>query len=195
MLQSTTRETILKAAEVRFGHYGFSKTTMAEIARDCHMSAANIYRHFDGKNDILAVLAARLFKNQEESLTKILASPASNNAERIHTFFQEALQITWQYATAQPRMKEMVDFICRERFDLVQAQSDTKNRFIASIFTDGVLSGEFNIEDIDSTTRAFKEATVMFHTPIFMDMYSFDELSISCHRILDLLLGSITKAK
>ncbi|MDH3693378.1 MAG: TetR/AcrR family transcriptional regulator, partial [Gammaproteobacteria bacterium] len=33
------RERILEAANVRFQQYGYNKTTMAEIAGDCKMSA------------------------------------------------------------------------------------------------------------------------------------------------------------
>ncbi|MGO6907884.1 helix-turn-helix domain-containing protein, partial [Rhizobium ruizarguesonis] len=37
---------ILDAAERLFRHYGYSKTTVADIARDLGMSPANIYRFF-----------------------------------------------------------------------------------------------------------------------------------------------------
>ncbi len=45
----TPREKIMEAAMARFSYYGFGKTTMAEIAKDCGMSAANIYRFFENK--------------------------------------------------------------------------------------------------------------------------------------------------
>ncbi|HBJ91246.1 MAG TPA: TetR/AcrR family transcriptional regulator, partial [Hyphomonadaceae bacterium] len=47
-----TREQILRAAMTRILHYGYAKTTMAEIAKDCDMSAGNIYRFFKSKLDI-----------------------------------------------------------------------------------------------------------------------------------------------
>ena len=43
---------ILAAAYARFQRFGFGKTTMAEIAGDCGMSAANLYRYFENKEDI-----------------------------------------------------------------------------------------------------------------------------------------------
>lgn len=187
-----TRDIILKAAQKRFGHYGFNKTSMAEIAKDCHMSAANIYRHFDGKNDILAVLSLALFKQQESLLNNIVKSPASSSSEKLHKLFQKALHITWQHTKEQPKLREMVDFICHERLDLVQAQSEVKKRLISEILSQGKKNGEFNIDDIDATARSFKDATVMFHTPLFMDMYSVEELTLSCEKVLELLLRAIT---
>lgn len=195
MKNAETCEKILEAAKERFGHYGFSKTTMTEIAKDCDMSAANIYRHFSGKNEILALLASKILNHQETILTEIVNNQSLNTSEKLHTFFKEALAITHQYVTEQPKMKEMVDFICQERFDLVQSHSDIKKNLIATILREGVASGEFIIHDIEVTARAFKEATVMFHTPMFMDMYCTEDLTASCTTILDLLITAITPRK
>ncbi len=50
--KSATRDRILQAAMTRIKHYGYGKTTMAEIAADCDMSPGNIYRFFEAKIDI-----------------------------------------------------------------------------------------------------------------------------------------------
>ena len=52
------QQLILTAAQERFSQFGFNKTTMAEIAKDCKMSASNIYRFFDNKLEITQVGAA-----------------------------------------------------------------------------------------------------------------------------------------
>ena len=52
-----TRNQILDAARQRFTHYGFGKTTMADIASDCSMSAVHVYRYFENKHDIGAAMA------------------------------------------------------------------------------------------------------------------------------------------
>ncbi|MBT3172542.1 MAG: helix-turn-helix transcriptional regulator, partial [Rhodospirillaceae bacterium] len=52
VLAEDTQAQILQAATERFRHYGYRKTTMAEVARDCSMSAGNLYRYFESKSDI-----------------------------------------------------------------------------------------------------------------------------------------------
>ena len=47
-----THNIILDAAEARLLHFGYNKTTMAEIAEDAGMSAANLYRYFKNKQEI-----------------------------------------------------------------------------------------------------------------------------------------------
>ncbi len=44
------RARILEASQGRFRQYGYNKTTMAEVAKDCGMSAANLYRYFENKH-------------------------------------------------------------------------------------------------------------------------------------------------
>lgn len=195
MPNPTTRETILEAAGARFRHYGFNKTTMAEIAKDCGMSAANIYRHFNGKNDIIAVLATDLLGRQETRLGEIVACKSSNYSEKLRKFFTESLVITRKYVTEQPKMKEMVDFICQERFDLVQLHRKIKQELITTILQEGTASGEFDIADNEMvrTAEAILDSTVMFHTPLFLDMYCAEDLQSSCDKILDLLLAAIIK--
>ena len=48
------REAILDAAQARLLRFGYHKTTMSEIADDAGMSAANLYRYFRNKQDIVA---------------------------------------------------------------------------------------------------------------------------------------------
>ncbi|GAV21360.1 bacterial regulatory proteins, TetR family [Mariprofundus micogutta] len=43
-MNQSEKERIVAAARQRFSHYGYGKTTMAEIASDCQMSVGNLYR-------------------------------------------------------------------------------------------------------------------------------------------------------
>ena len=49
MRKDTVRDRIIHAAKCRFSHFGYGKTTMAEVAGDCAMSPGNLYRFFPGK--------------------------------------------------------------------------------------------------------------------------------------------------
>jgi AcrR family transcriptional regulator len=191
MITTQSKKNILKAAFARFGYYGFSKTTMAEIASDCGMSAANIYRHFSGKNEIIAELATKIFSEQEAKLSQVVRGQFVSCSDKIHCLFQEALLLTHKYSTEQPKMKEMVEFICQERFDLVLAHKESKRALIEQVLREGVDQKEFYINDLFSTSLAFKRATVMFHTPLFMEMYNLETLQESCRNIVTLLLISI----
>jgi AcrR family transcriptional regulator len=50
--QETKKTQILDAAYKRFSHYGYSKTTMKEIASDLSMSKALLYYYFPDKSQL-----------------------------------------------------------------------------------------------------------------------------------------------
>ena len=45
--ETDTRERILEVAERLFRQLGYQKTTVGDIAKELHMSPANVYRFFD----------------------------------------------------------------------------------------------------------------------------------------------------
>jgi hypothetical protein len=62
-----THQKILDAAKRRFMHYGYSKTTMAELAVDCDMSPGNLYRYFAGKLDIAEAICREAASSQRRA--------------------------------------------------------------------------------------------------------------------------------
>src|SRR5271166_4194748 len=71
-----TRVRILKEAERLFRHYGYSKTTVADIADACAMSSANVYRFFASKSAIVEAICGLITSNLESQLRKIALANA-----------------------------------------------------------------------------------------------------------------------
>ncbi len=64
-MSSPQCQCIIDAAEKRIAHYGYNKTTMAEIAADCQMSVGNLYRHFPNKSTIAASTVVRNMQKKQ----------------------------------------------------------------------------------------------------------------------------------
>src|SRR6516165_8891119 len=60
-----TRERILTEAERLFRVYGYTKTTVADIAEATRMSPANVYRFFATKSDINNAICERVIAKGE----------------------------------------------------------------------------------------------------------------------------------
>ena len=84
---ATTR--ILDAAERLFRHYGYTKTNVADIARDLGMSPANVYRFFATKAAIHEALADRMLAENEMAALKIARLPMPA-AERLRLYVVES---------------------------------------------------------------------------------------------------------
>ena len=72
-----TRRLIVEVAERLFRQLGFQKTTVADIARELHMSPANVYRFFGAKSEINAAVCMDLLGKIEAEAGKIAASAGS----------------------------------------------------------------------------------------------------------------------
>ncbi|VAW94837.1 Transcriptional regulator, AcrR family [hydrothermal vent metagenome] len=187
------RELILDAAVARFQRYGYGKTTMAEIAKDSDMSAANLYRYFKNKQDIAAVCAGRCMNEQQNLMCEFVRQSHSNAAETLRIFVVEGLKSTHQMYLEQPKINELVEFIASERQDIVHKKIQAQHNLITEILAQGNKSGEFNITDLVVTARAVQNALVKFNVPIFMALYPLDEFIVMANEVVDLILQGLQK--
>ena len=66
--QDVKREKILEASYQRFLHYGYSKTTMNEIAGDLSLSKALLYYYFPDKSQLYVAVMRKLATDYLQSL-------------------------------------------------------------------------------------------------------------------------------
>src|ERR1700731_729041 len=80
--EKDTRKLIVEIAERLFQQRGFQKTTVSDIARELHMSPANVYRFFAAKSEINEAVCLDLLGRIEADAEKIAAS-RGNAAQRM----------------------------------------------------------------------------------------------------------------
>ncbi len=78
------KQAILAAAKMRFSHFGFAKTTVSEICRDCHISKRTLYQHFRSKNKLITALLA----SELEYLRSIPQAQEQSGAAPLHRLSQ-----------------------------------------------------------------------------------------------------------
>ncbi|MEI6681086.1 MAG: TetR/AcrR family transcriptional regulator [Bacteroidota bacterium] len=147
-------DAILAAAQKRFGHYGFEKTTMSEIAADVNMSKASLYYYFPDKESLWwAVLA----KEQNEYFALVSANMSElRDPEKMlyefvrlrHGYFTTFLNLTKfrfsDFYQIRPHLREMID-------QLLSREAGQ----ITAILKQGTVSGAFEIENHEQTARLF----------------------------------------
>ena len=186
------RNEILDAAEQRLRTYGYGKTTMAEIAQDVNMSAANLYRYFENKLDIGAALAQRCFATRHTVLQEVVDQPGQSAAEKLEAFILVLLRHTHNQFSEAPRINELVEVILSERRELIEQKLESDFKMIQQILDHGVQCGEFSIDDMQTTTLAVQNAMVKFSVPIFMKMYPLDEFEQHARELTSLLIEGLS---
>ncbi len=169
------RERILAAAMARFSSYGYGKTTMAEIAGDCGMTAGNLYRYFDNKLDIAAALAGGCLAEREDELGRIVAACGEDPGRRIERFLLALLEHTHRHWSATPRVSELVDSVCASCPELVNAHREALTRLLAALIGQGNATGRFTVADPAAAADAILAAATLFTVPHFMSLQSFDD--------------------
>ena len=187
------QERILDAARQRFQQFGYNKTTMAEIAEDCKMSAANLYRYFENKQAIGAQLATHCLNESIEKFRQVLANNNSSASERLTAFVWSVLQDTYDRWSKMPRINELVQMILTERQDVIQRFADGKRDLLVKLLVDANQSGEFDVADPSVTAEAILTAIKMFSVPIFMGMYPIETFERNANDVTQLMLRGLLK--
>lgn len=193
MTEIDTRTQILTATEARFIQYGYNKTTMAEIARDCGMSAANLYRYFENKLDIGAALANQCLFEKEQELTLIVRDNAMTSAEKLKTFINYVLDYTYHHFDESPRIGELIEAMTIQRPDVIEAHRQSSLNLLQQLLEQGKNRREFFFDDLDETAEAINTAIVAFHLPVVMPMFSLQQLEHKAKVVFDLIINSIAK--
>ena len=183
-------DAILHAAMLRFEQYGYSKTTMSEIAGDCDMSAANIYRYFENKLEIGAQLTMRCLAEERAALTSVIAENISA-AVRLERFVLASLEHTFSRWSEKPRINELVEAIAHERVDVVNAHVDAKRALLTQLIEDGIRRGEFAVTDPVDSANAVHAATTLFSVPLFMQLKPYEEFQALAVSVANLMLGGL----
>ncbi|TRL38764.1 TetR/AcrR family transcriptional regulator [Rhizobium straminoryzae] len=145
-LRQENVEKILDTAERLFKHYGYSKTNVADIARDLSMSPANIYRFFSSKAEIHQALARRMLSVQYEALKANAAGPGSVE-ERLKSHLILMHRITVETMLEEERVHEMVLVALDQQWPVIEEHLTRIRHLLAGLIREGIDAGEFRTQD------------------------------------------------
>ncbi len=185
---------IVDAANTRFRHYGYGKTTMVEIAADTGMSAANLYRYFNSKQDIIAECANRCMCERVDRLRVAIKKSGMSAIEQLEAYVLTDLNMSHEMAEGDERISELVNNITLERPDMVYKKVEAENALIAEILLHGNETGEFNVDDITKTADAIHMSLIIFNVPSFMSLYSLEEFKEKAKSVIELIVTGLEKS-
>ena len=189
------KEEILEAAFHRFGKFGLGKSTMAEIAGDCNMSAGNLYRFYKNKAEIGAACAQHCMSESEKCLLKVINRKDLTSAERLENFIISKLDYIYEQFSDHPLHHELVGFISKERPDLVHSHFEKMKSMLTEIIDDGNSRGDFECPDSNLAAGAVLSACTKFVAPHFLGMYTLEELENEARDVVQLIIIGLTASR
>lgn len=131
------RARILDAARDLFRQFGFPKTSMQEIAEACGMSAANLYRFYEGKFAIGVAVASRDQAATLSSCDAAIQSASGDTADQLIMLFRAVIDETRRKMKKAPQLFELDMMMTREEPVLRHRFLEEIERRILSILAAG----------------------------------------------------------
>lgn len=187
----TTREKIIVAARERFSHYGYPKTTIAELAEDCAMSPGNIYRFFKGKIDIAVEIARREALSAVEIIEAVLDCPLRSARQRLEEVVFADLRYTFHLLENQPKTLELAQIVVSDRPQFQIESLRRERRVFQRILHEGKASGEFMLDNVPATTIALHAATTKYRYAQLFTNQTLAELERELAHVMTVIIRGL----
>jgi AcrR family transcriptional regulator len=160
---------IAETAERLFRQYGYQKTTVADIATELGMSPANVYRFFASKAAITEAVARRVTADTQAQIREAIAEPGLSASERLRRTVKVMQGCILQRCIEDNRLHAMVHAAIDQNWGVIQAHKETIRRVMAGIIADGVASGEFEVDDVETAAACFQAALISSCHPVIIE--------------------------
>ena len=162
--EKDTHKLIVEVAERLFRQIGFQKTTVADIARELHMSPANVYRFFTAKSEINEAVCMDLLSKIEAEAEKIAASHGTA-AQKISDLFASVEQMHHQLFTDDRKLHDLIDAAITENWAIMRRHTERMAAILEQIIAGGMAANEFPAGDAALASRLVNTACIRFCHP------------------------------
>ena len=163
-VEADTRERILAVAERLFREIGYTKTTVADIAKLLRMSPANVYRFFDSKKAIHEGVA-RALMGEVEVEAHAIATRHGPAAAKLRELMIAVNRMNTERYVADSKLHEMVEVAMEESWEVCVAHMELITETIGSVIAEGAASGEFEVDDVPLAAMCACTAMIRFFHP------------------------------
>lgn len=165
LTEDETRALILDEAERLFTEIGYDKTTVADIARACGFSSANVHRVFGTKAAINRAAAHRKLQHKLSIAQHAIDRETSARA-KLEAFVRTVNFQTYTTFSENHRVHHMVACAIDERWEEVRQYRLGLLDHMRTIVTHGVANGEFKVPDVEAAARAAHVSAMRFFHPL-----------------------------
>jgi len=189
--KAATRDRILQAAMARIKHYGYAKTTMAEIAADCDMSPGNIYRFFEAKIDIAEAMARKHYAEMNANLAAIVRRKDWGPDKRLKEMLAKRMRENYQMFEENAKILEVAEVLAKERPLFLNELIALERVTITALIEEGVKSGLFRECDAEYMAEMIQSATIKFGLPQLFSQLTLPKLEREFEGVMNLLLSGL----
>ena len=159
-----TRQRILAKADELFRHFGFAKTTVADIAAGLAMSPANIYKFFPSKDAIIQASLEQKLAEVKKSIEAVISS-SSGALARIEGLALAIFHWHRELFCREPQLFQLVQVANGHSWDCVRDFKNFLQQTITEIIEAGTQTGEFYVSASGAAARALIDCLAIVLEP------------------------------
>ncbi len=187
----TIREQIIDAANAHFKHYGYSKTTVSDLAKAIGFSKAYIYKFFDSKQAIGQAICSKCLKTIPAAVIESTAG-ARNAADKLRRFFTTIIDTSADLFIKERKLYDIAEASSSERWSSALEYYATLDEMLRQILIEGRAAGEFERKTpLDEVSRAIMQAMQPFIHPLML-RENLDRLPQAPIEVINLILRSLS---
>ena len=188
--EHSVRDQIVTAAHDYFAHYGYAKTTVADLAREIGFSKAYIYRFFESKQAIGEAICADCVDKLFEQV-RIAVEEGQGATDKLRKFAKTVTSAGVELFFADRKLYEIAALASSEKWAAGVAYLERLQGLLEDILKEGRENGEFERKTpLDETCRSIFYALQPFIDPVFLER-SLDVLPDAQVEVTGLVLRSL----
>lgn len=184
------RDQVVEAATQHFGHYGYEKTTVSDLAKAIGFSKAYIYKFFDSKQAIGEVICSnRLAMIMDIVSSAISAAPTAS--EKLRRLFRSIVEAGSDLFFHDRKLYDIAAVAGRDQWPSAVAHDERISLLIKQILLEGRESGEFERKTpLDEAVQAIHLIMRPYINPVQLQ-YNLDIVSTAPAHLSALILRSL----
>ena len=185
------REQIIQAADEHFRHYGYGKTTVADLARAIGLSSAYIYKFFDSKRAIGEAVCQQILGGIVAD-ARAVAEERGPRSDRLRRLFQTVARRGLELFFQHRKVHDLAVFACNERWPTIEVYKERMSEVLAQLIVEGREAGDFEKKTpLDETVGAILLTMAAFMHPMLLEE-CLDDAESQSLTIANLVLRSLT---
>ncbi|MEM9170191.1 MAG: TetR family transcriptional regulator [Pseudomonadota bacterium] len=177
--EQETRDLIVNEAEKLFLRIGYRKTTIADIAKACGFSTANVHRVFGTKSSINEAIAERMLADVIDR-ARAASCTGPSEADNFCAFVGSVHDDMLRMVEHRPEMNEMVAAAINERWGAVRRFRLELLAILTEIVERGASTGAFRVDDPKRAARAaFMALKRLFHPLLISEMMEYADEGVA----------------
>ncbi len=189
--KTATRDRILAAAMERIKHYGYGKTTMAEIASDCDMSPGNIYRFFEAKIDIAEAMARKHYAEEHANMAALARRKEWPADRKLREVLLRKMRENFRMFEDHAKILEVAEVLSRERPLFLNELIAQERVILRAVIEEGIVSGLFTETDAEYAAEMIQSAMIKFSLPQLFSHLTLPKLEREFDGVIGLLLNGL----